>query len=85
LGTTVRNRPRTGPKEVSGMQEVCYCGRSGEIEDREVVRAGDGRGALRCPDCIHMDHLSWLPAEARDLTLAEAKRRAISRGMPMSA
>jgi len=67
------------------MQEVCYCGRRGEIEDRQVVRDGGGSRALRCPDCGHLDHLSWLPADARDLTLAEAKRRAISRGMPMSA
>jgi hypothetical protein len=70
---------------VSGVQEACYCGRMGEVEDRNAIRDGDGREALQCPDCGHLDHLSWLPADARDLAFAEAKRRAIKRGMPMSA
>jgi len=67
------------------MQEACYCGRMGEVEDREPVRDGDGREALRCPECGHLDHLSWLPADARARAFAEAKGRAIGRGMPMSA
>jgi len=83
LGAMVRDGSREGPQEVSGMQEACYCGRIGEVEDRTVVR--DGKEALQCPDCGHLDRLSWLPADARDLALAEAKRRAIKRGMPMSA
>lgn len=67
------------------MQEACYCGRTGEIEDRTAVRDDDGREALQCPDCGHLDHLSWLPTDARDQIFAEAKGRAIGRGMPMSA
>lgn len=67
------------------MQEACYCGRTGEIEDRKAVRDGDGREALQCPDCGHLDHLTWLPADARDRVFAEAKGREIGRGIPMSA
>lgn len=59
------------------MQEVCYCGRTGEIEEREPVRDG-GEMALRCPDCGHLDHLRWLPEDARRLVLAEAERRRLS-------
>lgn len=67
------------------MQEACYCGRTGEIEDRMAVRDDDGREALRCPDCGHLDHLSWLPTDAKDQVFAEAKRRADGRRMPISA
>lgn len=66
------------------MREVCYCGRTGEIEDREAVM-DDGREALRCPNCGHLDHLSWLPADVRGRAFAEAKRRATEQGMSMSA
>jgi hypothetical protein len=49
------------------MLESCYCGRTGETEDREPVVADDGRRALRCPDehCGHLEYLEWLPEEAR--------------------
>lgn len=67
------------------MRETCYCGRTGEIEDRKAVRDGDGREALQCPECGHLDHLSWLPADARDRALAEARRRADEQTMPISA
>ena len=67
------------------MRETCYCGRTGEIEDRKAVRDDDGREALQCPDCGHLDHLSWLPPEARDRTIAEARRRAGERTMPLTA
>jgi hypothetical protein len=42
-----RNTARA--KEVSEILESCYCGRMGEIEDREPVATGDGGRALRCP------------------------------------
>lgn len=74
-------RPQ-GPKEVNGMQEVCYCGRSGEIEDREPVMDADGRSALECGSCGHLDHLSWLPADARDSVFEEARQRSDARSMP---
>jgi hypothetical protein len=47
------------------MLESCFCGRTGEIEDREPVFDGEGRRALRWPDCGHLDHLIWLPEHAR--------------------
>lgn len=67
------------------MRETCYCGRTGEIESRTPVRDGDGREALQCPNCGHLDHLSWLSAEARGRTLAEAKRHAHGEAMPLTA
>ena len=57
------------------MLESCYCGRTGEIEDREPVTTGDGERALRCPDCGHLDRLDWLPEEARRHVFEEAVRR----------
>jgi uncharacterized C2H2 Zn-finger protein len=62
-------------KEVSEVRESCYCGRTGEIEDREPVATGDGRHALRCPDCGHLDRLDWLPEEARQHVFEKAERR----------
>jgi hypothetical protein len=54
------------------MLETCYCGRTGEIEDREPVVDDEGRRALRCPDCGHLDHLSWLPVESARRMFEEA-------------
>ncbi len=61
------------------MQEACYCGRVGEVEDREPVTDADGREALRCPSeaCGHLDHLSWLRDPGH--VFEEAKRRASER------
>ncbi len=70
---------------MNGMRESCYCGRTGEIEDRKSVRDGDGRAALECPDCGHLDHLSWLPANARGRVFEEARRREADRRMPLTA
>ena len=67
------------------MVETCYCGRTGNVEDRRPVRDGDGREALECPECGHLDHLSWLSAEARDGVFVEARRRADGRTMPLTA
>lgn len=64
------------------MQEVCYCGRTGEVEDREPVNDSDGRQALKCPDCGHLDHLSWLPEDARERVFAETKRLVDERKAP---
>lgn len=63
------------------MREVCYCGRTGEIEDREPVIDGEG-GALRCPneDCGHLDHLLWLSPENRRLVMEAAEHRSALRG-----
>jgi hypothetical protein len=62
------------------MQEACYCGRTGELEDREPVTDGDGRQALECPRCGHLDHLSWLSDP--EPVFEEAKRRASERQAP---
>ena len=59
------------------MREACFCGRIGEVEDREPVFDGNGREALRCPDraCGHLEHLDWLSEDARGLLFEEAARR----------
>ncbi len=54
------------------MHEVCYCGRTGEIEERTPVTDGDGREALECPECGHLDHLSWMPEDARQVVFEKA-------------
>ena len=69
------DRNTTRAKEVSEMLESCYCGRTGEIEDREPVATGDGGRALRCPDCGHLERLDWLPEEARRHAFEEAESR----------
>ena len=60
------------------MRESCYCGRTGEIEDREPVATEDGGQVLRCPDCGHLDHLYWLPEEARRHVFAEAESKQLT-------
>ena len=57
------------------MPESCYCGRKGEIEGREPVITEDGRPALRCQECGHLDRLEWLPEEARRHAFEEAGNR----------
>ena len=61
------------------MQEVCYCGRRGAVEDREPVW-GDGHSeALRCPQCGHRDPLSYLDDDLRRQVFEEAERRLLQR------
>lgn len=57
------------------MKEACYCGRTGEIEDREPIATSGGELALRCPDCGHLDSLHWLSEEARRHAFAKVERR----------
>ncbi len=57
------------------MTEACFCGRTGEIEDREPVSTYDGGQALRCPECGQLDSLDWLSDEARREVVEEAERR----------
>ena len=57
------------------MLESCYCGRTGEIEDREPVTTEDGERALGCPDCGHLNRLDWLSEETRRHVYEEARRR----------
>jgi hypothetical protein len=57
------------------MQEACYCGRSGDIQDRNPLMDSNGMQALECPDCGNADYLRWLPEETSLLLLEEAKHR----------
>ena len=56
-------------------RESCFCGRVGNLEDREPVYAGAGEWALSCPMCGHLDRLEAWSEAARAWTLAEAARR----------
>jgi hypothetical protein len=57
------------------MREACYCGRIGEIEDRLPVVDDEGKQALRCPTCGHLDRLEWLMGEARRFVVEASDRR----------
>jgi hypothetical protein len=57
------------------MQEVCFCGRSGDVRDREPIVDDDGRRGLRCLGCGHLDYLQWLGEESGLLLWSEARHR----------
>ena len=57
------------------MRESCFCGRSGQLEDREPVLDAEARWLLRCPNCGHLDDLGWLTEEAALMVWGEALRR----------
>ena len=57
------------------MRESCFCGRNGELEDREPILDVRGRWVLRCPNCGHLDDLGWLFEEAALMVWGEARRR----------
>ncbi len=57
------------------MKESCFCGRTGEVEERTSVLDANGRRALECPDCGHADYLEWLPEKTSSLVWEEARRR----------
>ena len=57
------------------MRESCFCGRSGELEDRKPALGDKGRWVLRCPDCGHVDDLAWLDEDATLMVWSEARRR----------
>ena len=61
------------------MREVCYCGRSGNVEDRDPLWGEVDIEALRCPRCGHLDYLPQLDAHARRLVFEEAERRHLAR------
>jgi hypothetical protein len=69
------------------MREACFCGRIGEVEDREPVTTATGEPALRCPDaaCGHTDRLESLPGETRRRVVEEAARRSAARRGPTAA
>lgn len=51
------------------------CCWAGDLDGREPVMDSEGRGALRCPVCGHMDYMEYLPNEVRFVIWKEAKRR----------
>lgn len=57
------------------MREVCFCGRSGKLEDRQPILDEVRRWMLICPECGHTDDLAWLSEEAALLVWGEARRR----------
>ena len=59
------------------MQEVCcrYCRRCADVDDREPVWREGGTEALMCPQCAHLDLLSLLNADDRQLVFEAAVRR----------
>jgi hypothetical protein len=57
------------------MRETCFCGRTDKIRNREPVLDGDGKSALRCPNCVHVDYLEWLSDEASLLYWGEAEQK----------
>ncbi len=57
------------------MREVCFCGRTGEFEDRQPLLDDAGRWVLICPECGHMDDLAWLSEEARMHLWSKVQRR----------
>ena len=61
------------------MRESCYCGRVGEVEDREPVWRDGRTEALRCPRCDHLDALPCLDAAARREVFEEAERRSLEK------
>jgi hypothetical protein len=64
------------------MQEACYCGRTGDLRNREPVLSDNSRWALRCPDCSRLDYLHWLSDEAGLVLWGEAKERWEERSSP---
>ena len=62
------------------MQEACFCGRAGQVEDRELVVV-EGKETLRCPDeaCGHLEALGWLPEDARKLVVEEVEIDTLAR------
>jgi hypothetical protein len=59
------------------VRESCYCGRVGEVEDREPVWRDGRTEALRCRRCGHLDALPCLDDAARRSVFEEAERRSL--------
>lgn len=60
-------------KEAKEVKESCFCGRTGEVQDRLPVLDADDKWALRCPDCGHRDRMDWLFGEARTRIFEKAE------------
>jgi hypothetical protein len=63
------------------MKEDCFCGRRGEITDREPILDESGRWTLTCWSCDHTAYLEWFSEEPGLVLRGEAKpRRELSVG-----
>ena len=71
-------------KELNPVRETCYCGRSGDLEDRQPVAGARGQEALRCPSCGHLDYVHWLAEDARRSVFEGARRRHHGERMPLA-
>jgi hypothetical protein len=58
------------------MRELCFCGWTGDVADREPIPTRDGNWLLACPQCGHVDDLHWLPEVVRGEIVQEARCRA---------
>jgi len=61
------------------MNEVCFCGWQGRVEDRRYLLLDNGNEALACPNCGHVDTLDYLPNQSRRELLAIAHERSAAR------
>ena len=59
------------------MKESCFCGRTGEVEDRELILDADDKWALQCPDCGHLDRMDWLFGEACTRVFEKAEESSV--------
>jgi hypothetical protein len=55
------------------MRETCFCGRTDEVSNREPVLDADGKWALRCPECGHVDYLEWLSDKSQSPPLGRGE------------
>lgn len=59
---------------MSSYYEVCGCGRSGDLSDREPLGT-IAEPCLRCPQCFHLDTIQWLGPEERQRLWLQAYER----------
>jgi hypothetical protein len=57
------------------MGEACFCGWSGEIEDKVLVQLEGVGGALACPRSGRVDALAWLSPAQREALLTATRQR----------
>jgi hypothetical protein len=62
-------------RKEAAMHEVCFCGRTGALAEREPIYLGDGDWGLAGPRCGHLDRLDSWPPATRAALVAEAWRR----------
>ncbi len=57
------------------MQQTCFCGWTGQIEELQVVSVGFDEYALQCPRCGRHDRLEWLSEPLRKAVFRFAAER----------